>query len=561
MKKILLSVFVLLVLFVAGCDFGAICGDGVCDPSEDWLNNCPQDCNLVPVPECRVNVDCDDDSDYTVDLCDDGYCYHEVLDCLYDSDCDDDNGETRDYCEDNECHHELSLPTSVLELATLKNNYLVGEIIRLTDPPANIKTEELKNPYEMSFSNGVRPASNLYGLTPGVYTNKETGQQVLVEKYLPSSFDDATKTNVASAQQTNKYIVKLKQKPALEEYADLNTEISKKQIELETAKTLSLITGNSILQKEQEINVLKEQLYSKVSKQLALIESEHIVAKTYLSRKVSDFDRKVEKEFTKTFNGLVVEMTENEAEEVRKSPLVEEVYPDYEVKALLMDSVPLIGANLAWDLDYTGEGVTIAIIDTGIDYTHPDLGGCLGDNCKVLGGYDFINDDADPMDDNGHGTHCAATAASSGVLKGVAPDAKLYGYKVLSSSGSGSFSTVLAGMERAVDPNQDGNFDDRADVISMSLGGYGNPDDPLNQAADAAVDAGSVMVIAAGNSGSGSNTIGSPGTSRKAITVGASFKKNYELLQIDCVPGEYTNCGLCDENGFVNCCFGFIFGL
>src|SRR3989338_3598025 len=89
-------------------------------------------------------------------------------------------------------------------------------------------------------------------------------------------------------------------------------------------------------------------------------------------------------------------------------------------------------------------------------------------DCKVIGGYDFVNRDNDPMDDQGHGTHVAATAAGNGRLKGVAPDANILAYKVLNQYGSGSFNNVILGFERAVDPNNDGDFSDNADIISMS---------------------------------------------------------------------------------------------
>ena len=147
-------------------------------------------------------------------------------------------------------------------------------------------------------------------------------------------------------------------------------------------------------------------------------------------------------------------------------------------------------------------------------------------NSKVIGGYDFISNDDDPMDDMGHGTHVAATAAGNGTLKGVAPDAKILAYKVLDSTGSGDSDTIIAGIERAVDPNNDADFSDRADVISMSLGGPGDPDDPLSSAIDNAVDAGVISVIAGGNWGPGMHTIASPGTARKAITVAASDKND-----------------------------------
>ena len=164
----------------------------------------------------------------------------------------------------------------------------------------------------------------------------------------------------------------------------------------------------------------------------------------------------------------------------------------------------------------------MAIVDTGIDYTHPDLGGCLGTSCRVIGGYDFVNNDADPMDGMGHGTHVAGIVGASGTSTGVAPDVSFLAYKVLSSSGSGSFSNVIAGIERATDPDGDPNTDDSADIINMSLGGLGSPDDAVSQAVDAAVALGVTVVISAGNSGSSYQTIGSPGVARKAITVGAT---------------------------------------
>ncbi|MCP3684241.1 MAG: S8 family serine peptidase, partial [bacterium] len=158
------------------------------------------------------------------------------------------------------------------------------------------------------------------------------------------------------------------------------------------------------------------------------------------------------------------------------------------------------------------------------DYTAPEQ----GFNDKVIGGYDFFNQDDDPMDDNGHGTHCAGTAAGNGVLNGIAPDAKIYAYKVLSDGGSGYWDDIIAAIERSVDPNQDGDFSDHLDIISLSLGGSGDPDDPMSIAIDNAFDAGVVAVVAAGNSGSSPETIGSPGTARKAITVGATYKTDYD---------------------------------
>jgi len=145
-------------------------------------------------------------------------------------------------------------------------------------------------------------------------------------------------------------------------------------------------------------------------------------------------------------------------------------------------------------------------------------------SCKVVGGWDFQNNDTDPMDDHGHGTHVAATAAGNGVLKGVAPDAKIYAYKVCSSAGSCSYSNIIAAINKALDPNGDGDLSDHVDVISISLGGSGTPDDPASQAVDNAFNKGVFLSIAAGNSGPNSQTINCPGCARKATTVAAWCK-------------------------------------
>lgn len=234
----------------------------------------------------------------------------------------------------------------------------------------------------------------------------------------------------------------------------------------------------------------------------------------------------------KIVDAVATEIPLEDLEKLEGMDEVRGVELDQKVHVLLDDSVPLIRGNHTWQLtdsdgnNATGRNVTIAIIDTGVDYTHPDLGGCLGSGCKVRGGYDFINLDSDPMDDHGHGTHVAGTAASNGTLKGVAPDAIIYGYKVLNSGGSGSYSQVISGVERATDPNNDGNTSDHLDILSMSLGGYGNEDSSLSLAVDEAVDAGVVSVVAAGNSGTSTNAIGTPGSSKEAVTVAATDKND-----------------------------------
>ncbi len=233
----------------------------------------------------------------------------------------------------------------------------------------------------------------------------------------------------------------------------------------------------------------------------------------------------------KIINGIAADIDQVTLIKLLASPDIKKIEIDTPVQALLDTSVDQIHAKDVWGMidnngnTLTGKGERIAIIDTGADYTHPDLGGCLGTNCKVIGGYDFINNDNDPMDDNGHGTHVAATAAGKGLLNGVAPDASIIAYKVLNADGRGYSSSIISAIEYTTDPNQDGNTNDHVDVASMSLGGAGNPDDAMSTAIDNATAAGVVFTVAAGNSGlNGPSTINSPGTARTAITVAASCK-------------------------------------
>ncbi|MCD4782343.1 MAG: S8 family peptidase [Candidatus Eremiobacteraeota bacterium] len=171
-----------------------------------------------------------------------------------------------------------------------------------------------------------------------------------------------------------------------------------------------------------------------------------------------------------------------------------------------------------WDKGYKGKGVTIAVIDTGIAQ-HPDI------KDRIVGFKDFVNDKTEAYDDNGHGTHCSGIAAgdgtaSEGKYKGAAPEASLVGVKVLSGSGSGSFSDVISGIQWVVEQKDELNID----VISMSLGGYASgsyKDDPVAQAVEAAVSKGIITCIAAGNSGPSGETIGTPATAPHVITVGA----------------------------------------
>ena len=160
-----------------------------------------------------------------------------------------------------------------------------------------------------------------------------------------------------------------------------------------------------------------------------------------------------------------------------------------------------VRADEAWGAGYTGAGVIVAVIDTGVNYNHLDLADHLWDDGTEnhYHGWDFVNNDGDPMDDKGHGTHCAGTICgdgSAGTQTGMAPDATLMILKCLDHTGNGSIAVCMQAMEWAVDHG--------CDVISMSLGG--NVDDPntmemCRSTCEAVLSAGVVAAIAAGNEG------------------------------------------------------------
>lgn len=155
---------------------------------------------------------------------------------------------------------------------------------------------------------------------------------------------------------------------------------------------------------------------------------------------------------------------------------IEYIEEDMPVRALLSESVPLIGANSVWsrqiwEENITGGGTSVCIIDTGVDYTHPDLGGCFGAGCKIIAGYNAITDqdcslnNSACFDDVGHGTHVSGIIAANGSLKGAAPDARLVIVKALSSS-EGNTSTVEAAIDWCVSKYSEYNIS----AISISLG-------------------------------------------------------------------------------------------
>jgi len=218
-----------------------------------------------------------------------------------------------------------------------------------------------------------------------------------------------------------------------------------------------------------------------------------------------------------------------------------------EMRMTLDNAIGIHHVDTVWDYGYTGEGISIAIIDTGIDPLHVGLNDFDDDpttnDPKVVAFYDALDDSGDdgsgetePYDDQGHGSHCAGISAGTGAVdenpmggddskpyRGVAPDAWLVGVKVLDSGGSGSFAEVMRGMEWTIDNKIKYNI--RA--ASMSLGGVWlveltqEQEERITHLANEMVAAGISLMIAAGNS-AGYGTIGTPGAAKDVITVGAT---------------------------------------
>lgn len=227
----------------------------------------------------------------------------------------------------------------------------------------------------------------------------------------------------------------------------------------------------------------------------------------------------------KIINGFSAKVNLDTLEKLLVNGAVTKVWYDRPVEALLDVASPAVNAPQVWNSSDTGEGIGIAILDTGI-YPHPDL----TTPGRIVAFKDFVKGRTKPYDDNGHGTHCAGDAASNGfksggVYTGPAPKANLIGVKVLNKLGSGLMSDIIAGIQWCID-NKD-NYNIR--VLSMSLGAKASSsykDDPLCTAVEKAWDSGIAVCVAAGNEGPEEGTISSPGIDPRIITVGAIDDRN-----------------------------------
>jgi subtilisin family serine protease len=241
----------------------------------------------------------------------------------------------------------------------------------------------------------------------------------------------------------------------------------------------------------------------------------------------------VEHRYNRVLNGVAMTIPGNMIAELAKNPNVKAIYEDGIVAATPIysedasDGVPVIGGWEMNEAGFKGEGMKVGVIDTGVDYLHPDL------KDAYKGGYDLVDMDSDPYEtkpdgqfnETTHGTHVAGTILGRNVsgqgVRGVAPEADLYAYRVLGPGGSGYDSDVIAGIEKSVE--------DDMDVINLSLGNgqEHNPFSPSAIAVNNAILNGVTVVLSNGNEGArGRYSVGSPASSDMAISVGASTLAN-----------------------------------
>lgn len=268
----------------------------------------------------------------------------------------------------------------------------------------------------------------------------------------------------------------------------------------------------------------------------------------------------------KALNAVMLEVSADAIAQLAADPLVRSIRPVVDYQMDLSETVPYVGAKTVQNAGYDGKGVRVAVLDSGIDYTHANLGGpgtveayaaaygaASGDplnttrdgffpTAKVVDGYDYVGEawpngalapDEDPIDAEGHGTHVADILAG---MHGVAPGASLYALKVCSAIDTEcSGVALLQAMDYVVDPNGDLDTSDHLDIVNMSLGQpYGQAyDEDLSQAVENASKVGVLTVASAGNSGDKPFVVGSPSAAPSALSVAETEMPSAMLPMID----------------------------
>ncbi|HEY7290345.1 MAG TPA: S8 family serine peptidase [Vicinamibacterales bacterium] len=259
--------------------------------------------------------------------------------------------------------------------------------------------------------------------------------------------------------------------------------------------------------------------------------------------------------FRDLWNGLTVRANKSDADKLRGLPGVQSVYPVVKVKIAqestqpnpatdLITAIKMTGVDIAQnELGLTGRGVRVAIMDTGIDYDHPDLGGCFGPGCRVEAGWDLVGDDfnaddanpviaPDPFPDDcaGHGTHVAGIVGANGGIRGVAPDVTFHAYRVFGCVGTTTSDIMLDAMEMIARDN--------VDVLNMSIGAPLQwPEYPTAKASNRLVRRGIVVVSSIGNEADlGLYAAAAPGIGRDVIGVASFDNTNANLVAFTISP-------------------------
>jgi len=239
-------------------------------------------------------------------------------------------------------------------------------------------------------------------------------------------------------------------------------------------------------------------------------------------------------------------------EALRRDPAVGGVYLDRPVRAALIEGRHLVRADPAQRAGAEGRGITAAIVDTGIDYDNLNLGGCFGPGCKVFAGWDFVNDDQNPFDDDGHGTAVAGIVAAEAAhadparrVRGIAPAARLVAFKVLDRNGNGTTSDLEAALDWILEHNADPArpATDRIRVVNLSLGdGVGHADaaacpcsGSLVAEAVEALRASGVSVVAASGNSAFNAAVEFPACVPGVLAVGAVY-------DADIGPADFLPC-------------------
>ena len=259
--------------------------------------------------------------------------------------------------------------------------------------------------------------------------------------------------------------------------------------------------------------------------------------------------------FETLFNGFSIELAPGQLFRLAQLESVAAIYPVMQVPMPatevsgpeLATAIQMTGADAVQsELGFDGSGIRVAVMDTGIDYHHPDLGGCFGAGCRVETGWDFVGDsfnadpdspsydpnpvpDPDPDDCQGHGTHVSGIVGANGTAVGVAPGVTFGAYRVFGCDGSTTADIMIAAMERALA--------DDMDILNMSIGSaFTWPQYPTAVASNLLVDAGMIVVASIGNSGgSGTYSAGAPGLGEKVIGVAAfeNLTATFPVAEVD----------------------------